>query len=65
LAYQVEDVVAASGGRVVVAYRMTAEHDGHPIELRGVMRLWVSGGAVARRVDYWDGMTFLRQTGQR
>lgn len=62
LRYEVEDVVA-DGDRVVVAYRMTAIHDGGPVDLRGVMRLRIEDGRVAHRVDYWDALTFLRQTG--
>lgn len=62
LAYEPEDVVA-EGERVVVAYRMTARHDGRPIDIRGVMRFRIERGRVAQRTDYWDGMVFLRQTG--
>lgn len=62
LAYEPEDVVAEDD-RVVVAYRMTASHDGHPIDIRGVMRFRIAGDRVAHRIDYWDGMVFLRQTG--
>jgi steroid delta-isomerase-like uncharacterized protein len=63
LRYEVEDVVA-DGDRTAVAYTMHATHDGHPISIRGVMRIEVRDGKVARRVDYWDALTFLRQTGQ-
>lgn len=62
LHYDVEDVVA-DGDRVVVAYRMRACHDDHPVDLRGVFRLRIEDGLVAHRVDYWDALTFLRQTG--
>lgn len=65
LRYEPEDVVA-DGDRVVVAYRMTATHQGHPVDLRGVFRLRidVDAGQVSHRVDYWDALTFLRQTNQ-
>lgn len=63
LRYDVEDVVTDSD-RVVVAYTMRAIHDGHPVEIRGVMWIVVRDGLVARRIDYWDALTFLRQTGQ-
>lgn len=63
LRYDVEDVVA-DGDRVAVAYTMRASHDGHPIEIRGVMWIVVRDGLVARRTDYWDALTFLRQTDQ-
>jgi ketosteroid isomerase-like protein len=63
LRYDVEDVIA-DGDRASVAYTMHASHDGHPITIRGVMRIDVRDGKVARRVDYWDALTFLKQTGQ-
>ncbi len=63
LRYDVEDMVV-EGERVVAAYRLTAEHDGHRVDLRGVMRFEVSDGQISRRVDYWDSLVFLRQTGQ-
>jgi steroid delta-isomerase-like uncharacterized protein len=63
LRYDVEDVVT-DGDRAVVAYTMRAIHEGHPIEIRGVMWIVVRDGLVARRTDYWDALTFLRQTGQ-
>jgi ketosteroid isomerase-like protein len=63
LRYEVEDVIA-DGDRAAVAYEMHASHDGHPIAIRGVMRIDVRDGKVARRVDYWDALSFLKQTGQ-
>lgn len=63
LRYAPEDIVA-DGDRVVVAYRMTARYQGSPVDLRGVFRLRIEDGLVAHRVDYWDALTFLRQTGQ-
>ena len=63
LAYSREDVIA-DGDRVAVAYRMTAEHQGHPVDLRGLFRLRITDGRVAHRVDDWDALTFLRQVGQ-
>ena len=64
LEYQVEDVVAEDD-RVVVAYTLRARwQDRDPIAIRGVFRLRVAGGLIAHRADYWDGVEFLRQTGQ-
>ncbi len=61
LRYDVEEVVV-DGDRVVVAYTMWARWHGEtPIELRGVQRLVVRDGLVARRVDYWDSLVFLLQ----
>jgi steroid delta-isomerase-like uncharacterized protein len=62
LRYDIEDLVA-DGDRVVAAYRMTATHEGHAIDIRGVMRFGVTDGRIACRVDYWDSLVFLRQIG--
>jgi ketosteroid isomerase-like protein len=51
-------------GQVVARYRFTAEYDGMPIDLPGVMWFEIRDGLVARRTDLWDSLTFLRQTGQ-
>lgn len=50
---------------VAIAYNMTAESGGHPIDIPGVMLFVVRDGLVASRQDYWDGVTFLEQTKQR
>ena len=62
LRYDVEQVIG-DGSTVAVPYRLTAVSGGHPVDLRGVMVIDVADGAVARRTDYWDALTFLRQTG--
>ena len=61
LRYDVEQVIG-DGSTVAVTYRMTAMSDGHPIDLCGVMVIEVADGAITRRTDYWDALTFLRQT---
>lgn len=48
---------------VVVRYRFHAVHDGHRIEVPGVMWFTVAGERITTRVDVWDSLTFLRQTG--
>jgi ketosteroid isomerase-like protein len=63
LRYDPEDTVV-EGDRVVVPYRLTATHDGHAIDLRGIFRLRVAQGLITHRVDYWDALTFLHQTRQ-
>ena len=63
LTYEAEEIVA-EGDRVAAAYIMRARVDGTPIEIRGVMRLVVRDGLIERRTDYFDSLTFLRQTGQ-
>ena len=41
---------------------MTATSDDHPIDIRGVMVMIIGDGLIQRRTDYWDALTFLRQT---
>lgn len=62
LHYEVVDVIA-EGERVAVRYRLTANFDGHPIDIPGVMLFRVVDDLVAERTDVWDSLTFLRQTG--
>ena len=61
LRYDIEEVLV-DGDRVVAAYTMRARWQGEtPIDVRGVQRLVVRDGLVARRVDYWDSLVFLLQ----
>ncbi len=62
LHYEVVEAIT-EGDRVAVRYRMTANFEGHPLDLPGVMLFTIDAGLVARRTDVWDSMTFLRQTG--
>lgn len=63
LAYEVEDVIG-EGPVVAVPYRMTASPPEGDVSLRGVMVIEVHDGLITRRTDYWDALTYLRQTGQ-
>lgn len=63
LRYQPEEVVA-EGQRVAVTYRMRAEADGKPIDIPGVMMITVADGKITSRSDYWDGLSYLKQTGK-
>ncbi len=63
LTYEPEEILV-EGDRVAAAYVMRARADDTPFELRGVMRLTVRDGLIERRTDYFDSLTFLRQTGQ-
>ena len=63
LTYEAEEILV-EGDRVAAAYVMRARADGKPFEIRGMMRLTVRDGLIERRVDYFDSLTFLRQTGQ-
>ena len=61
LRYDIEEIVV-DGDRVVAAYVMRARWQGETaIDVRGVQRLVVRDGLVARRVDYWDSLVFLLQ----
>jgi steroid delta-isomerase-like uncharacterized protein len=69
LRYEVEDLLV-DGDRAAVAYRMTCRWRGDtagtpaggvPVTIRGMFRFRVAEGAIAHRVDYWDGTEFQRQ----
>jgi ketosteroid isomerase-like protein len=62
LQYEIVDTIV-EGDRVAVRYRMTANCQGHPIDIPGVMLFRVADGLIAQRTDVWDSLTFLRQTG--
>jgi steroid delta-isomerase-like uncharacterized protein len=62
LRYDVPQVIA-DGAAVAAAYVMTATSEGHPVEVRGVMLFDIADGEINSRTDYWDSLTFLRQTG--
>jgi hypothetical protein len=65
--YSVDDLVAQRRDAVtdvVVRYRFCAIYGGSEIEIPGVMWLTVRGPAITRRVDTFDSLTFLQQTGQ-
>jgi ketosteroid isomerase-like protein len=63
LSYEVESLIV-DGGDVAARYRLRATSDGHPIDIRGVMVMQITAGEITHRTDYWDSLTFLRQTGQ-
>lgn len=62
LQYEVTGAVS-EGDETVVRYRLTANFDGHPIDIAGVMWFVIRNDLIARRTDVWDSLTFLRQTG--
>jgi ketosteroid isomerase-like protein len=63
LRYDVERIVA-EGSHAAAVYRLRAMSEGHPIDIKGVMLIEVRHGKVARRTDYWDGLTYLNQIGR-
>ncbi len=60
--YEIEAVVEQRR-EVVARYRLTAESEGTPIDIPGMMWITVDNGLITRRIDCWDSLTFLRQTG--
>ena len=62
LHYEVDDIIA-DGNRVAVSYTLVAVPDGTTIAVPGVMLLTVVDGRITRRVDTFDSLTYLRQTG--
>lgn len=62
LHYEVVDSLTEAD-RCAIRYRLTAVYDGHPIDISGVMLFTVRDGLVAHRTDFWDSLTFMRQTG--
>lgn len=63
LHYEVEDLIV-EGERCAVPYTMTGAWCGHRFRIRGIFRILVRDGLIAHRVDYWDSLDFLRQTGR-
>lgn len=68
LRYEVEEPIV-DGDRVAAPYLLHADvtaADGTTVPLRipGVMLLTLRDGLVEERVDVWDALTYLRQTGQ-
>ena len=68
LRYEPDEPIV-DGTRVAVPYTLHATGNGpdresRPITIRGVMLLQFEGGLIASRLDVWDALTYLRQTGQ-
>jgi hypothetical protein len=65
--YSIVDVIEQrrdSCTEVAVRYRFEANYDGILIEIPGVMWFSVRDDLITKRVDTWDSLTFLKQTGQ-
>ena len=63
ISYEPEEILV-DGNHVAAAYVMRARCNGIPIQIRGVFRLVIHDGLITHRTDYFDSLTFLRQTGQ-
>ena len=62
LRYSASNIISESD-KVAIAYDMNCLVDGHNISMQGVMMISVSNGLIRERFDYWDGLSYLRQTG--
>lgn len=62
LQYEVITTIV-EGASIAVRYRLTANFQGDPLDIPGVMLFEVRDHHIAHRTDVWDSMTFLRQTG--
>lgn len=64
--YEIDDLLSQAREAVtdvVVRYRFRAQYGEYSIEIPGMMWLTVRGHEVTRRVDSFDSLTFLHQTG--
>ena len=57
------DKIIAEDNNIAIAYTMKFEENNRPIEIQGVMLLTIEEGLITVRTDYWDGISYLRQTG--
>ena len=62
LKYDVEELIV-DGEKVAVAYAMTFTDANRPVKIQGVMIMTMKNGRIAVRSDYWDGLSYLKQTG--
>lgn len=66
--YSIDDIVEQQREavtEVVVRYRFEGTwENGSRVEIPGVMWFSVRHGLITRRIDTWDSLTFLQQTGQ-
>lgn len=42
-------------------YQMHFEQEGRAFQIPGMMWFEIDGGKIAKRIDCWDGMTYLKQ----
>lgn len=65
--YTIEDIVSQtreSCTDVVVRYHFEATYEDTRIDIPGVMWFSVRNDLITKRIDTWDSLTFLNQTGQ-
>ena len=62
LRYSASNIIAEAE-KVAIAYDMSCSVHGHPIQMQGVMMITIANELIRERSDYWDGLSFLKQTG--
>jgi predicted ester cyclase len=62
LHYEISDLIA-DANRVAVSYSLVAAPKGVMISVPGVMFLTIADGRITHRVDTFDSLVYLRQTG--
>jgi predicted ester cyclase len=67
LRYEADEPIV-DGDRVAAPYTLHADSKvgdaPRRVTIRGVMLLRIEDGLIAERLDIWDALTYLRQTGQ-
>ncbi len=61
LRYEIEDIIV-QGDNAAATYTMTFKQDSRTITIPGVMIFTIANGRIAVRQDYWDGLSYQRQT---
>lgn len=61
LRYEAQTVIA-QGDQAAVPYKMSCRYGDKPVVIDGVMIMTLRDGLIASRADYWDGVSFLKQT---
>jgi ketosteroid isomerase-like protein len=60
LRYDVE-AVCTEENEGTARYKMHFEQEGTAFEVPGMMWFEIEGGKIAKRIDCWDGLTYLKQ----
>ena len=66
--YTIDDIVSQtreSCTDVVVRYQFQGTYEGMQFSIPGVMWFSVRDQLITKRIDTWDSLTFLNQTGQQ
>ena len=58
----VPHATVVDGDQVGVTYEMSCLYNGKPVAIQGAMVMTLRDGRIAARADYWDSLSFLKQT---